>query len=144
MTLPTADLYYLTIAEAADLIRRRELSPVELTRAHLERISETDPKLDSYFTVLSDEAMESARSAEQEITGGSYRGPMHGIPLALKDLYATAGVRTTANTGELDTGGRQYGGSETGRSGRRSPGQVEHERICPRRTGPHQPVPDST
>ena len=98
MTLATTDLCYLTIAQAADLIRRRELSPVELIRAHLERISEIDPKLDSYVTVLSNEAMESALTAEQEIMGGSYRGPMHGIPIALKDLYATAGVRTTANS----------------------------------------------
>ena len=98
MTLATTDLCYLTIAQAADLIRRRELSPVELIRAHLERISEIDPKLDSYVTVLSNEAMESALTAEQEILGGSYRGPMHGIPIALKDLYATAGVRTTSGS----------------------------------------------
>ena len=98
MASAAADLCYLTISEAADLVRRRELSPVELTRAHLERIEAVDERLGSYVTVLSDEAMNTARAAEREIAGGGYRGPMHGIPIALKDLYATAGVRTMANS----------------------------------------------
>ena len=92
------DLCYLTISEAAELLRRRELSPVELTRAHLDRIDAVDGRLDSYVTVLRDEAMGAARAAEREIANGGYRGPMHGVPIALKDLYATAGVRTTANS----------------------------------------------
>ncbi len=98
MASTTTDLCYLTISQAAERIRDRELSPLELTRAHLDRIDEIDGALDSYVTVLADEAMDAARAAEREIAGGGYRGPMHGIPIALKDLYATAGVRTTANS----------------------------------------------
>lgn len=94
----STELCYLTIAEAADLIREGELSPVELTRAFLERIDRFDPVLNAYITVLHDEAMAEARNAEAELLAGRYRGPMHGIPIALKDLYDTAGVLTTASS----------------------------------------------
>ena len=92
------ELCYLTIAQASRLIQGRQLSPVELTQAFLERIEAVDGRLKSYVTLLSDIALEEARAAEAEISRGSYRGPMHGIPVALKDLYDTKGVRTTAQS----------------------------------------------
>lgn len=98
MTQSAAPLYYLTIAEAGELLRSRSLSPVELTRAFLDRIDALDDTLQCYITVLHDDAMAAARQAEAEILRGDYRGPMHGIPIALKDLYDTAGVRTTASS----------------------------------------------
>ena len=91
-------LHYLTIAEAAELIGKRQLSPVELTRACLERIECLDGRLHSYITLTGDLALKEARIAESEIISGHYRGPLHGIPVALKDLYATKGIRTTAHS----------------------------------------------
>ena len=98
MTLNTKELYYLTIPEAGVLLRTKQLSPVELTRAFLDRIEDLDPKLLVYITLMSDQAMADARTAETAISNGDYRGPMHGIPFALKDLYDTAGVLTTASS----------------------------------------------
>ena len=89
------ELHYLSISEAADLISRKRLSPVELVKAHLERIEATEPSLNSFITLLSDDALESARNAERDIQSGGYRGPLHGIPIGLKDLYYTKGVTTT-------------------------------------------------
>jgi aspartyl-tRNA(Asn)/glutamyl-tRNA(Gln) amidotransferase subunit A len=97
-----AELHYLTIGEAAALIRDRKLSPVELTRAHLDRIGAVNGKLRSYVTLLEEEALASARVSEKEIQGGDYRGPLHGIPMAHKDLYDTAGVRTTGQSKVLE------------------------------------------
>ena len=98
MTQTERDLHYLTIRQAADLLRERKLSPVELTRAFLDRIERLDGRLQAYITVLPEEAMAQAQRAEAEIMAGRYRGPLHGIPIALKDLYDTAGVRTTAGS----------------------------------------------
>src|SRR5262245_2387068 len=92
------NLTSLTIAEAADLIRTRQLSPVELTQAHLERIEKIDPMLNSYIRVTADMALEAARKAEAEISKGEHRGALHGIPLAVKDLYPLAGTPTTAGS----------------------------------------------
>ena len=92
------DLCFLTIGEASELIQRRQLSPVELTNAHLERIELTEPSLNSFITLLADAALEDARSAESQIAAGEYRGPLHGIPIGLKDLYFTKGIRTTVGT----------------------------------------------
>ncbi|MGB7643146.1 MAG: amidase family protein, partial [Terriglobales bacterium] len=77
-------------------IRRGEISPVELTRDYLDRIERLNPKLNAYITVLADSALCEARHAEQEIFRGDYRGPLHGIPIGLKDILDTAGVSTTA------------------------------------------------
>ena len=92
------DLHYLTIGQAAELLKARDLSPVELTQAFLDRIDALDGTLSAYITVLADTAMDEARQAEAEIGRGEYRGPLHGIPIALKDLYDTRGVRTTASS----------------------------------------------
>lgn len=86
----------LTIAEAAALIGSRQLSPVELTETYLRRIEQLNPTINAYITVTADRALADARRAADEIAAGRTRGPLHGIPIALKDLYNTAGIRTTA------------------------------------------------
>src|SRR5919197_2288052 len=98
MTQPQSELCYLTIREAGHLLKSKKLSPVELTRAFLTRIEQLDKTLNAYITVLSDRAMAEARAAEADILRGDYRGPLHGIPIALKDLYDTKGIRTTASS----------------------------------------------
>ena len=96
--MPQEELASLTIAQAARLIQERQLSPVELTAFTLERIERLNPTLNAYITVTADQAMQAARQAEEEIGAGGYRGPLHGIPISLKDLYASKGVRTTAGS----------------------------------------------
>ncbi|HSW40859.1 MAG TPA: amidase [Acidobacteriota bacterium] len=91
----------LTIHALAPLLRRKKLSPVELTRFFLERISFLQPSINAYITVTSELAMTQARKAEKEIVRGKYRGTLHGIPIALKDLFHTRGIRTTAGSGLL-------------------------------------------
>ncbi|MGD0760633.1 MAG: amidase [Candidatus Sulfotelmatobacter sp.] len=85
-----------TILELAPLLRQKKISPLELTRASLERIEKQNPALNAFITVTTDSALAAARAAEAEIARGDWRGPLHGIPIALKDLIDTAGVRTTA------------------------------------------------
>jgi aspartyl-tRNA(Asn)/glutamyl-tRNA(Gln) amidotransferase subunit A len=92
------DLTRLSIAEVGDLFRRRALSPVELARAYLDRIQRLDGDLLAYITVLQDEALAAAAAAEREIARGEDRGPLHGVPIALKDLVMTRGVRTTCGS----------------------------------------------
>src|SRR6266568_1575288 len=89
---------YLTIAEAARLIEKRELSPVELVDSRLDRIAKLDGRLNSFIRLLADEARAAARAAEAEIAAGKYRGPLHGIPIGLKDIYETAGIATTGHS----------------------------------------------
>jgi aspartyl-tRNA(Asn)/glutamyl-tRNA(Gln) amidotransferase subunit A len=85
-----------TIVELAPRLRRREVSPVELTRACLDRIEKLNPALNAFITVMAESALAEARAAEAEISRGDWRGPLHGIPVALKDILGTAGTRTTA------------------------------------------------
>jgi aspartyl-tRNA(Asn)/glutamyl-tRNA(Gln) amidotransferase subunit A len=84
------------ISELAPRLRRREISPVEITRDCLNAIAQLNPSLNAFITVMADSALEEARTAEAQIGRGEWRGPLHGIPIALKDLIDTAGVRTTA------------------------------------------------
>ena len=88
-------LHYLSIDEAGALIKDGKLSPVELTEAYLKRIDTLDDRLHSFIEVTDEAARDAARVAEQEIQRGDYRGPLHGIPIALKDLFDTQGVPTT-------------------------------------------------
>src|SRR6185436_6960317 len=87
-----------SLSEQARLIQTRQVSPVELTQAYLARIDRLDPQLRTYLTVTSERAQADAQRAEQEIAAGKYRGPLHGVPLAHKDLFDTAGIRTTAGS----------------------------------------------
>jgi aspartyl-tRNA(Asn)/glutamyl-tRNA(Gln) amidotransferase subunit A len=88
----------LTIADAAALIERRKLSPIALTQACLERIESVEGRINAFITVLRDEALQAAERAEAEIAAGNCRGPLHGIPIGVKDLYDTAGIPTTAGS----------------------------------------------
>ncbi len=92
------DIPFLTTAELSDLIRRREVSPVEATSAYLDRIDSLNFKFNSYLTVCRNEAMAAAGEAERAIAGGEYLGPMHGIPVAVKDQIWTKGIRTTVGS----------------------------------------------
>ncbi len=92
------ELCYLSIARLSKLIREKEVSPVEVVEAHLSRIEEVDGKLNSFITLMKDEALDSARQAEKSIQSGRYLGPLHGIPIGLKDLYYTKGVKTTGGS----------------------------------------------
>jgi aspartyl-tRNA(Asn)/glutamyl-tRNA(Gln) amidotransferase subunit A len=87
-----------TIKEAAALIERREVSPVELAELFLERIFSEDGKINSYITVWEEAALEAARKAEKEISEGNYLGPLHGVPIALKDIFVTKDSRTTCGS----------------------------------------------
>lgn len=85
-----------TISELAPRLRSRQISPVELTRECVERINKLNPALNAFITVTAESALVEARAAEAEIARGEWRGPLHGIPIGLKDLIDTAGVRTTS------------------------------------------------
>jgi len=93
------DLAKLSIREAADLIRKKKVSPVDLTKACLARIDQANPSLNAFITITRESALQQAGVAESEVMRGNWRGPLHGVPIALKDLFDTAGVRTTAASG---------------------------------------------
>lgn len=90
------DVAYLTVKEVSELVRRKSVSPVELTATCLKRIHAYNPALNAFITVTGDQAMETARAREAELVRGRWRGPLHGVPIALKDNIDTAGIRTTA------------------------------------------------
>ena len=85
-----------TISELSRRIRQKEVSPVEITQECLQQIERLNPRLNAFITVMAESALTEARAAEEEISLGHWRGPLHGIPVALKDLIDTAGVRTTS------------------------------------------------
>lgn len=93
-----AEVTRLSIAQAADLVRRKKLSPVEITEACLQRIGSLDARIRAFITVTREDALATAQQAASAIARGNYKGPLHGMPLALKDLFDTAGVRTTAGS----------------------------------------------
>ena len=93
--MPNVDLLRMTISELVPKIHSKEVSPVELTEAALAAADKLQPTLNSFITILHDRAMEQARESETAITRGNYRGPLHGIPIGLKDNLATAGITTT-------------------------------------------------
>ena len=92
------DLEALTIGEIAPLIRKKQISPLELTRRYLDRIKTLNPTLNAYLAMMEEDAFATARRAEREIGKGNYRGPLHGIPFSIKDNIATKGVTTTAGS----------------------------------------------
>jgi aspartyl-tRNA(Asn)/glutamyl-tRNA(Gln) amidotransferase subunit A len=94
----TEELISRPISELAPLLRKRAISPVELFDATLQRIHRLQPKLNSFITITEEEGRQAAIRAEDEIQHGHYRGPLHGIPISIKDLFATRGVRTTAGS----------------------------------------------
>lgn len=96
-----AELHYLPLRDAARLVKRRLVSPVELTRALLKRIVAHDDRIHAFITLTAEQALLEAKEAEKEILAGRYRGPLHGIPVAYKDNVETQGVRTTAHSRSL-------------------------------------------
>lgn len=84
------------LASISQRVHSQEVSPVEIVHGCLERIEQLNPKLNAFITVLADQALEQAAIAEQELKAGKWRSPLHGIPVAIKDFYDTAGIRTTA------------------------------------------------
>src|SRR6266478_4471618 len=94
----TIDVAFLTTAELNRLYERRELSPVEVTRALLDRIASHDGKLHSFIRVTPEVALAEAAAAERDLMAGRRRGPLHGIPYALKDIVETAGIPTTGHS----------------------------------------------
>ena len=90
------EICYISAGQLAPMVKNGDLSPVEIIEAHLSRIQATEPVLNSFITLLPDEALATAHQAERDIRAGRYRGPLHGIPVGLKDLFNTGGVRTTS------------------------------------------------
>ena len=94
----STDLDYLTIAEGAARIQSRDLSPVDWTRHLIARIGALNPSLNAFAMVTAEHALDQAAKAEAGIAAGDYRGPLHGVPFALKDIYDTAGIATTGQS----------------------------------------------
>jgi len=98
----STDLCYLSAGQLSRLIRKKEISPVEVVEAHLSRIDALEPKLNSFITLLPEQAITAARQAEKEIQAGRYLGPLHGIPFGLKDLFYVKGIRNTSGSKIFD------------------------------------------
>ncbi len=97
-----ADIPFLTVAALGELIRSGEVSPVEATEAYLQRIESLNSDIRAYLTVTAEQARQAASDAEAEIASGQYRGPLHGIPVAVKDQIYTEGIRTTGGSPVFD------------------------------------------
>jgi aspartyl-tRNA(Asn)/glutamyl-tRNA(Gln) amidotransferase subunit A len=95
------ELHFMTIAQASELLRTRKLSPLEYTQALIERADAINPLVDAFVLRTVDLALAQASKAQAEIGAGNWRGPLHGVPFALKDIYDTAGIRTTAHSRQL-------------------------------------------
>ena len=89
------DIPSLSATELASLIESKQVSPVDAVEAYLDRIQRIDPQVNSFITVAAEEARREAKQAEDEIRRGEYRGPLHGVPVAVKDQIHTRGIRTT-------------------------------------------------
>ncbi|MCI0830465.1 MAG: amidase [Chloroflexi bacterium] len=93
-----SDLPFLSAGDLSRLIQSKEVSPVEATEAYLDRIDSLDHRFNSYLTVMREQAMADARQAEQDIASGQHKGPMHGVPVAVKDQFWSKGVRSTGGS----------------------------------------------
>jgi aspartyl-tRNA(Asn)/glutamyl-tRNA(Gln) amidotransferase subunit A len=100
--MTTDDLCFLSITQLAEQLQKKTLSPVEIAQAYLKRIAAVDPQLNSYLTLTAERAIHEAKTAETEICAGTYRGPLHGIPLAHKDIVATKDTKTTCASKVLE------------------------------------------
>ena len=96
--MPDSELLKLTISEVAPLIQAREVSPVELTEAALDEAERRQPTLNSFITIMREQALAQAEEAEEALSRGEYLGPLHGIPIGIKDNIATGGITTTLGT----------------------------------------------
>lgn len=96
------ELPFLSIGEASGLIKKGEISPVELAESVLDRVSRLDGELNTYITVMGEKAIDAAKTAEKEISSGKYRGPLHGIPIGLKDIFVMKGVPATCGSKMLE------------------------------------------
>jgi aspartyl-tRNA(Asn)/glutamyl-tRNA(Gln) amidotransferase subunit A len=94
----TSELWWMTATELGRVMRTGQLSPVEVAQAHLDRIARLNPELEAYLTVTAEQALSAAKRAEAELAAGQDRGPLHGVPYSLKDIFATRGTRTTAGS----------------------------------------------
>ena len=141
----TTELHYLTIGEASALIESGQLSPVELTRAFLDRIDTLDDTLECYITVLHDGAMAEARQAEAEILRGEYRGPLHGIPIALRRPVRHGGHthdRKLEGDGQTASRLRTPPPLPVLKAAVRNPAwQARHARVRARRSRPDERIP---
>ena len=90
------ELVFLSATQLSDKMREKQISPVEVVKAYLDRIAKVDVKVNAYITILEDEALEEARVAENEITSGLNKGPLHGVPVGIKDQIYTKGIRTSS------------------------------------------------
>ena len=133
------EIPYLSATELGGYIAAREISPLEAVEAYLARIGEVDSKLNAYVTVCADQAREEARLAGAEIARGEYRGPLHGVPVGVKDQIYVKGVRNSDGSKIRDDfvpDFRRHGGKQPAPGRGRHPWQAEHERI--RHGRPHQ------
>jgi aspartyl-tRNA(Asn)/glutamyl-tRNA(Gln) amidotransferase subunit A len=96
VTIASTDVCFLTISELSQMLRTKQISPLDITRSVLERVERLNPVLNSYITVLGEQALAEAEAATEEIARGTHRGALHGVPIGVKDLCAMKGVRTTA------------------------------------------------
>ena len=127
-----ADIPFLPASQLSQLIHDRTVSPVEAVEAYLDRIDELNPRLHAYLTVCRDEATAAARDAERALTRGESRGPLHGIPFAVKDQLNTAGIRTTSGTpifNDFVPDHRRHRRRQAQSRGRHTLGQAEHDRV---------------
>ena len=96
------ELIELSLSEISGKVAAKEISPVDLAQASIDRLQEVEPSLTAFVTTTPEVLLEQAKAAESEIVAGTYRGPLHGIPLAVKDLYDTAGIRTTSSSAQRE------------------------------------------
>ena len=89
------EFIYMSASDLADKIKEKQISPVEVVQAYLDRIEAVDAKVNAFITVMSDEALEAARRSEADVIAGSIKGPLHGVPVGVKDQIYTKGIRTS-------------------------------------------------